>query len=221
MQNKAKTNKEKRPLKTEPKLNVELNEEQKEVARLFYEYDVNFVLGDFGSGKTLVASYIALVAFRKKLFDKIIITRPILKNNLAALPGTADEKMQPYIYPIIQNLEMCQGKEITGKMRADGVLEILPIEVCKGVTAVNSVVIVDEFEDLDYQDFRAILTRTGKDSKIIFCGSSQQIDKQVGKNSCFYKIEKLKDSGLVGWSELKANHRNDALLDIIRYIEES
>lgn len=221
MQVKAKTNKEKRPLKTEPKLKVELNEEQKEVSRLFYEYDVNFVLGDFGSGKTLVASYIALVAFRKKLFDKIIITRPILKNNLAALPGTADEKMQPYIYPILQNLEMCQGKEITAKMRTEGVLEILPIEVCKGVTAVNSVVIVDEFEDLDYQDFRAILTRTGKDSKIIFCGSAQQIDKQVGKNSCYYKIEKLKDSGLVGWSELKANHRNDALLDIIRYIEES
>jgi predicted ribonuclease YlaK len=216
----ATPNKEKRQLKTEPKLKVELNDEQKEVAKLFYEYDVNFVLGDFGSGKTLVSTYLAISSFRKKLFNKIIITRPMLKNNLAALPGSLEEKLAPYIYPLVQNLEMCQGKELTEKMRAEGLIEILPIEVCKGVTAINSVVLVDEFTDLDYQDFRAILTRTGKDSKIIFCGSAQQIDKQIGERSCYYKIEKLKDSGLVGWSELKANHRNDALLDIIKYIEE-
>src|SRR6476660_5914336 len=97
----------KEPLKTEPKLKVELNDEQKEFVALFYEYDVNFLLGDFGSGKSLAAVHTALKAFRKRSrefkIDNIWITRPMLKNNLAALPGTLEEKMAPYTFPIIQN----------------------------------------------------------------------------------------------------------------------
>lgn len=214
-------NKEKRILKREPKLNVELNDEQKEFAALFYEKDVNFVMGDFGSGKSLVAVYLALTTFRKKMFNKIWITRPMLKNNLAALPGTLEEKMAPYIYPIVQNLQVCQGKELTEKMMKEGDIEIMPIEVAKGISFMDSVVIVDEWQDIDYQDFRTILTRLGKDSKIIFAGSKQQIDKSIGKSSALYKVEKLKDSGLVGWLELTSNHRNPILTNIIKYIEEN
>lgn len=212
-------NKEKRILKREPKLNVELNDEQREFSALFYEKDVNFVMGDFGSGKSLVAVYLALTTFRKKMFNKIWITRPMLKNNLAALPGTLEEKMAPYIYPIVQNLQVCQGKELTEKMMKEGDIEIMPIEVAKGISFNDAVVIIDEWQDIDYQDFRTILTRLGKDSKIIFAGSKQQIDKTIGKNSALYKVEKLKDSGLVGWMELTSNHRNPILTDIIKYIE--
>jgi PhoH-like ATPase len=143
----------------------------------------------------------------------------MLKNNLAALPGTLEEKMAPYIYPIVQNLQVCQGKELTEKMMKEGDIEIMPIEVAKGISFMDSVVIVDEWQDIDYQDFRTILTRLGKDSKIIFAGSKQQIDKTIGKNSALYKVEKLKDSGLVGWMELTSNHRNPILTDIIKYIE--
>ena len=57
-------NTEKRVLKTEPKLKVDLNEEQKEFVELFYQYDVNFLLGDFGSGKSLAAVHTALKSFR-------------------------------------------------------------------------------------------------------------------------------------------------------------
>ena len=217
----ATPNKEKRILKREPKLNVELNDEQKEFAALFYEKDVNFVMGDFGSGKSLVAVYLALTTFRKKMFNKIWITRPMLKNNLAALPGTLEEKMAPYIYPIVQNLQVCQGKELTEKMMKEGDIEIMPIEVAKGISFMESVVIVDEWQDIDYQDFRTILTRLGKDSKIIFAGSKQQIDKTIGKSSALHRVEKLKDSGLVGWQELTSNHRNPVLTDIIKYIEEN
>ena len=216
----AKDNKDKKQLKTEPRLNVNLNEEQRQVVADFYEYDVNFILGDFGSGKSLAAIYTAIAAFRKKQFNKIWVTRPILKNNLAALPGTIEDKMYPYIFPLIQNLEVCQGKATTLRMQEKGLIEIMPIEVAKGVTFMDSVVIVDEFQDLDYADFRTILTRLGKDSKIIFCGSHQQIDKYIGKNSCYYKLGKLAKSGICGWNELTANHRNPVLTEIIKLIEE-
>lgn len=215
----ATPNKNGKPLKTEPKLNVELNEEQKEVVKLFYEYDVNFVLGDFGSGKSLTATYIALTSFRKKQFNKIWITRPMIKNNLGALPGELDDKLFPYVFPILQNLEVCQGKEQTEKMRKEGLIEIMPIEVAKGVTFMESVVIIDEFQDMNYQDFRTILTRLGKESKMIFCGSLQQIDKSINGNSCIHTISKLQNSGLVGFKTLTSNHRNPILTQIIDYLE--
>jgi predicted ribonuclease YlaK len=212
-------NTEKRKLKTEPKLLVDLNEEQKQFVELFYQYDVNFLLGDFGSGKSLAAVHTALKAFRKKQFDNIWITRPMLANKLGALPGEISDKLQPYVYPIIQNLEVCQGKEMTEKMQKEGLIKIMPIEVAKGVTFMKSIVIVDEFQDMTYQDFRTILTRLGKGSKMIFCGSLQQIDKQLGKNSCIHTILKLENSNIVGFKTLTANHRNPILTDIIKYLE--
>ncbi len=215
-----KPNKDKRKLKTEPRLKVQLNNEQKEVVKKFYEYDVNFVLGDFGAGKSLVAVYTAISAFRKKQFNKIWITRPMIKNNLAALPGTMDEKMFPYVFPILQNLNVCQSAEVTTRMQDRKDLEVMPIEVAKGITFMDSVVIVDEFQDMNYQDFRTIITRLGKDSKIIFCGSEQQIDKNFTKSSCINEAMKLRDSGLVGFTELTSNHRNPALTSIIKYMED-
>ena len=212
-------NTEKRVLKTEPKLKVDLNEEQKEFVELFYQYDVNFLLGDFGSGKSLAAVHTALKAFRKKQFDSIWITRPMLKNQLGALPGELEDKLSPYTFPIIQNLEVCQGKEMTDKMQKEGLIKVMPIEVAKGVTFIRSVVIVDEFQDMDYEDFRTILTRLGNGSKMIFCGSKQQIARQINKSSCIKDVMRLENSGLVGFKTLTANHRNPVLTEIIKYLE--
>ena len=213
-------NTEKRELKGEPRLKVTLNEEQKDFVRMFYEFDVNFLLGDFGSGKSLAAVHTALTAFRKKQFNNIWITRPMLKNNLGALPGEIEDKLSPYIFPIIQNLEVCQGKETTDRMQKEGLIKIMPIEVAKGVTFMKSVVIVDEFQDMDYEDFRTIITRLGEGSKIIFCGSEQQISRMIGKkNSCISSALKLEHSGLVGFKTLLSNHRNPVLTEIIKYLE--
>ena len=219
LQPKAKTNKERKPLKTEPKLKVDLNTEQKDFVKLFHQFDVCFLHGDFGSGKSLAAVHTAITSFRKKQFNNIWITRPMLKNSLAALPGTLEEKMAPYTFPIIQNMEVCQGKEITDKMLKEGQIKIMPIEVAKGCSFLDSVVIVDEYQDMTYADFRTILTRLGKGSKMIFCGSKQQIDRQIDKNSCIYDTMKLESSGLVGYTTLTANHRNPILTDIINFLE--
>ena len=215
----AKPNKDKKELKSEPRLKVQLNEEQKDVVRKFYENDVNFVLGDFGAGKSLVAVYTAIASFRKKQFNKIWITRPMLKNNLAALPGTLEDKMFPYVFPILQNLEVCQGKDVTNRMKEKGDIEVMPVDVAKGITFIDSVVIVDEFQDMTYQDFRTILTRLGKNSKMIFCGSKEQIDSQIGNKSCIKEVLRLANTDLVGFTTLTANHRNESLTKIINYLE--
>lgn len=216
----AKTlNTEKRQLKTEPTLKVTLNDEQKDFVRMFYEYDVNFIIGDFGTGKSLTAVHTAITAFRKKQFDNIWITRPMIKNQLGALPGEIEDKLAPYIFPIVQNLEVCQGKEQTEKMQRDGLIKIMPVDVAKGVTFMNSVVIVDEFQDMDYEDFRTILTRLGKGSKMIFCGSKQQVHRAMSKDSCLHRALSLEHSGLVGFKTLTINNRNPILTNIINYLE--
>lgn len=215
----AKENKEKRVPKTTPKLRVELAEEQKEVTKLFYEYDVIFVHGDFASGKTLSAIHTALSHYNKRQCNTLWLVRPMIKNQLAALPGSLEDKLAPYTFPMQQNLEVCQGKETTDKMMKEGTVKIMPVEVAKGVTFMDSVVVVDEYQDMDYADFRTILTRLGKGSKMIFCGSKQQIDRHINGNSCIHKTMTLENSGLVGYITLKSNHRNPILTDIIDFLE--
>lgn len=133
--------------------------------------------------------------------------------------NSMEDKLGPYMFPIIQNFEICQGKEVTEKELTDGKIEIIPVETAKGMTFVNSIVLVDEFEDFDYQDFITILTRTGQDSKMIFMGSKQQIDRSMKNYSCYPIVEKLKESGLVGWTELEGNFRNESIGPIIDYLE--
>jgi len=201
-----------------PRLKIGFTDEQKEAHRLFHQYDVNFINGRYGTGKTLSAVGIAILGIRKKQFEKIWITRPILKNKLGFLPGDLESKTAPWVFPIIHNFNQCQVAATTQKMLDTQQVEIKPIDFVKGVTFVNSVVIVDEYEDLEYSEFKLLLSRLGKHSKIIFCGDPDQTDSSI-KDPCFPHIKKLKDSGLVGWNTLEINHRNDSLADIFEYLE--
>lgn len=212
-------NTEKRVLKTEPRLNVSLNEEQKEVTRLIYEYDVVFVEGLWGTGKTLSSVATALKCFRKKEFDEIIITRPFIADKLGALPGGVTEKLFMEMQPILDNFNKCQSKNTTEKMLKDDVLKVQYNGKIKGNTFSNAICICDEATDLTTAEFTEMITRLGKDSKIIFTLSKEQIHKSVGKDSCYYTIKKLRDSGLVGWVELKENHRNPIITQITEYLD--
>lgn len=213
-------NKLKRKLKNEPKLTIDLQPEQKKISELLYEYDVVFVEGLWGTGKTLGAVAAAIKAFRKKEFNEIVLTRPFIADKgLGALPGTIEQKLVLEMQPIIENINMCQSKSTTEKMLEDDLIKIQYNGKIKGRTLCNAVVIVDEGEDLTYREFVEILTRLGKNSKMIFTLSKEQIHRSINKNSCYYTIERLKESGLVGWIELTANHRNDNINKIIDYLK--
>jgi phosphate starvation-inducible PhoH-like protein len=222
MSNKEKTpNTDKRTLKTEPKLNVTLNEEQKDVTKLIYNYDVVFVEGTWGSGKTLSAVATALKSYRKKEFDEIIITRPFIADKLGALPGGIIDKLYLEMQPILDNFNKCQSKNTTEKMLKDDEIKVQYNGKVKGNTFSKAICICDETQDLTTTEFIEMLTRLGKDSKIIFTVSKEQIHKAIGKDSCYYTIVKLKDSGIVGWKELKENHRNPIITRITDFLEVS
>lgn len=216
-----KPNTQKRRLKTEPKLKLELNEEQKKVIESLYNYDVVFVEGLWGSGKTFSCVAAALKSFRKKEIDKIVITRPFIPDKgLGALPGEIQTKLMFEMQPIIDNFYSLQGKELTDKMMSDGTLVFQYNGKIKGMTLSSCMFIVDEAQDCTYPQFMELLTRLGKDSKMVCTLSKEQIHSSIKTESCYYKLQKLKYSGIVGWNELKSNHRHEIINKIIDYLKE-
>lgn len=193
--------------------------EQSNVYKGTVDLDVSIITGDAASGKTMCACWIAHEYLARKEVKRIIITRPIIDNRLGYLPGEIKDKLAPWIYPIKDNFYQLIGKEKTEKLFLDGVIEILPIDFTKGVTYRDTVVIIDEFQDLNYEDFRMCLTRLGKDSKLLFVGSKNQIGIKKDK-SCINLIEeKLYNSDNVNFHLLTSNHRNHVIFDIIEELE--
>lgn len=209
---------QKKVIKGEIKYNVSLNEEQKEVKSGVYHKDVTIILGDYGSGKTLTAALIALDLLFKKKIDKIFITRPIDFNATGYLKGSSDEKLAFHVFPIKQNLYAAYDKAKIDELFREGIIQIIPIDYMKGMTFTNACTIVDEFEDITYGDFKLILTRLGKDSKLIFTGSEEQIDIP---DSCIHRIKCLKTCDEVNFHELKGQHRNENILKILNHIKEN
>lgn len=217
-QRKALTSEVSKVQKTPIKYGFALTEEQKLVKEGVFEKDVTFILGNYGTGKTACATQIALdLVFRKDTaIDKIFITRPINFEATGFLKGDISEKMAIHMMPVKQNLYALYNKEKIDNMFKDGIIQILPIDYMKGITVTNGVMIVDEFEDITYEDFKTIITRLGKGSKLIFSGSEEQIGI---KNSCLSKIKKLKDCELVNYHVLTTNHRNTIIQKVLDYIE--
>lgn len=204
--------------KGEIKYNITLTDEQKLVKAGVYEKDVTFILGEYGSGKTACAALIALDLFFKGHVKKIYITRPIDFGATGYLKGTIAEKLALHVFPIKQNFYAAYDKVKIDQLFTDGKIEIVPIDYMKGMTFCDSCTIVDEFEDINYEDFKLILTRLGKDSKLIFSGSEEQINI---KNSCIHRIKCLKNMGDINYHVLVDQHRNENISKILNYIEEN
>ena len=204
--------------KNEIKYNIQLTEEQKAVKEGVYEKDVTIILGEFGGGKTACGVLCALDLLFKKHIDTIYITRPIDFNATGYLKGSAEEKMSFHVFPIKQNMYASYNKQKIDDLFKEGAIQIVPIDYMKGMTFTNSCTIVDEFEDINFEDFRLILTRLGKGSKLIFTGSEEQIDI---KDSCIKKIKCLEKLDIVNYHTLKSQHRNDDIMKILNFISEN
>lgn len=204
-------------LKNEIKYGFTLNEEQKIAKGGVFTKDVSIFLGSYGSGKTAAACQAALDLLFKKHVSKIYLTRPIDFNATGYLSGSLSEKMYFHTFPLKQNLYACYNKEKIDKLFTEGLIEIVPIDYLKGYTIADAVMVIDEFEDISYRDFLLILSRLGKDSKMIFTGSEEQIDI---KDSCIPKVKLLQDCEHVNYHTFKSYHRNGIVPEIIKWIED-
>ena len=219
----ATPNKEKTPPKTDIKYSITLSEEQKAAKAKIIETPFNFVLGQAGSGKTLLAVQIALDMFFKRRVNKIIITRPTVSNeDNGFLPGSLAEKMDPWLVPLRSSMRKVYNKpDILDKMEKEENIELVSLAHFRGRTFDNSICIVDEFQNLTKQQLQMVLSRLGKDSIMILTGDKHQIDLKFKNDSAIHEVPKIKESRFVNEIILKDNHRHEALSEILRLLNES
>ena len=214
---------EKRKPKNPIKFKITLNEEQKEAKAKILSNTLTLLAGKAGSGKTLLACQIALEKLFMKDADKVIITRPtVSKEDIGFLPGDLREKMDPWVQPIYQNMFALYDKVKIEKLIEDGKIEIVPVSFMRGRTFLDSIIIVDEAQNVTHEQMEMIVTRIGLRSKMIICGDDHQVDLKQRRDSGFRFLytaaRKIKN--MVGVT-LMQNHRDPIVDNLIEIYEEA
>lgn len=138
-----------------------------------------FCDGPAGSSKTYCATYVALSMLKEKKIDEIIYIRSIVESatrKLGSLPGEVDEKFKPWSIPLVEKCDELVGKQLTNVLFENEYLKCIPVNFLRGSTFQNSVVIVDEAQNLEHSELVTILTRYGKNCKLFIIGDSLQSD---------------------------------------------
>ena len=210
--------KEKKVLKGEIKYKITLNEEQKEVKRLIRENQIVVITGRSGCGKSLVSAVTALDFLFKKECEQILVTRAAVEvgHSLGFLPGSLNEKFDPYLEAFQENLIKCYDKVKVEELISSKKVNALPVQFIRGKT-IDDVLIVEEAQNLTKAEMLAILTRLGKNGKIIINGDNEQKDIKDPYNGLSYIIELSKKIPEIQYIKLKHNHRSDLVGKILDY----
>ena len=216
----ATQNTDKKPPKGPVKFSITLSEEQKASKQAILHHPYNFIVGKAGSGKTMLACQVALDMFFKRMINKIIITRPTFSTeDNGFLPGSEKEKMEPWLVPIRSNMRKVYNKPaILEKMETEESIELVSLAHFRGRTFENSVVIVDEFQNLTRSQLGMALGRLGKGSTMIFCGDNQQIDLKDKNYSAIHDMAKIVESEYVYKRVLQDNHRHPAIDEVFEML---
>lgn len=187
------------------KVHGKTENQQQFITNLVSGAAVNIAGGPAGTGKTYIATAFALALLEKKLISNIIITRPVVgTEDIGTLPGGMEEKMSPWMTPIFESIEKLGCGDVldasnaaTLKDRAmplrfnNSPLQILPFQYMRGRTLDNTVIIVDEAQNVTEEQVKTILGRVGKGSILIFCGDLDQVDLPKNKKSGLAYLLKL------------------------------
>jgi PhoH-like ATPase len=173
--------------------------------------------GIAGSGKTLLAISAAIHGLHSQQYNKIIVSRPVesTSKDIGYLPGTKEEKLQPWVQPIFDNLEVIFSKKnkfYIQKYIQDGKLEVEALTFIRGRTLPNTIFILDEAQNINYDEAKAILTRMGENSKLILIGDLEQIDsKELNQSNSGLAstIEIFKSFGKATHITLKKGERSE------------
>jgi phosphate starvation-inducible PhoH-like protein len=168
----------------------------------------------------LVSAQCALDFLFKKQFEKILITRAAVEvgHSLGFLPGSLNEKFNPYLEAFQENLVKCYDKVRIEELIKDEKVQALPVQFIRGKT-IDDVLVVEEAQNLTKSEMLAILTRLGKNGRIIINGDLEQTDiRDSGDNGLRYAIElskKIPDE--IRYVKLKHNHRSDLVGKILDF----
>jgi PhoH-like ATPase len=178
------------------------------------------LVGIAGSGKTLISIAAALFkTLDEGKYDKILVSRPVIPmgKDIGYLPGTLEEKLAPWIQPIVDNLEFILGGDKHSTNRAkelieQGMIKIEALTYIRGRSIPNQFILIDEAQNLSAHEIQTILTRVGEGTKIVLTGDPNQIDSpylDATDNGLVHAIEKLKDNEIVASVTLTKGERSE------------
>lgn len=138
-----------------------------------------FAIGPAGTGKTMLAVQMAIKLFKEGQISKIVVTRPAVSvdEDHGFLPGTLNQKMEPWTRPIFDVFEEYYHPREIADMLEDGVIEISPLAYMRGRTFKNAFVIADEMQNATPSQMKMLLTRIGDNSRMIVTGDLNQADR--------------------------------------------
>jgi phosphate starvation-inducible PhoH-like protein len=152
-----------------------------------------FGIGPAGTGKTYLAMAKAVQALQRKEVSRIILTRPAVEagERLGFLPGTLNDKIDPYLRPLFDALHEMLEPDAVPKLMASGTVEVAPLAYMRGRTLNDSFIILDEAQNTTPEQMKMFLTRLGFNSKMVVTGDVTQIDLPIGTSGLRKAIEVL------------------------------
>jgi len=218
------------------------NKEQSFSLDLLFDNNVKLLTltGPSGTGKTLLAIAAALEQLKgignsdNAKYDKLIVTRPVqpVGKDIGFLPGTLEEKMEPWIAPIRDNVNFLMNSKKGNKkrtpadptkarlgdeyylalMQEKGLIEIEAITFIRGRSIPNAYIIIDEAQNLSIHELKTIITRVGDGTKVVLTGDIEQIDNvhvDTFTNGLTYAVEKFKEHSIAGHVNLIKGERSE------------
>ncbi|EGT5788283.1 PhoH family protein [Corynebacterium striatum] len=166
---------------------------QSEYVQAIDDNTVVFGIGPAGSGKTYLAVAKAVQALQTKQVSRIILTRPAVEagEKLGFLPGTLNDKIDPYLRPLYDALRDMLDPEMIPKLMEAGIIEVAPLAYMRGRTLNDAFVILDEAQNTTPAQMKMFLTRLGFGSKIVVTGDISQVDLPRGQVSGLRLVRRI------------------------------
>ena len=157
---------------------------QKEYVDAIDENTIVFGIGPAGTGKTYLAMAKAVQALQRKEVERIILTRPAVEagERLGFLPGSLNDKIDPYLRPLYDALNEMMDPELVPKLLAAGTIEVAPLAYMRGRTLNNAFIVLDEAQNTTPEQMKMFLTRLGFGSKMVVTGDITQVDLPTGSS---------------------------------------
>ncbi|WP_163328592.1 PhoH family protein [Desulfurobacterium thermolithotrophum] len=198
---------------------------QKKYIQAIRENDIVFGVGPAGTGKTYLAVAAAVAHFKKGTVNRLILTRPAVEagEKLGFLPGTLQEKIDPYLKPLYDALfEMIEPEKVNSFLERN-IFEIAPLAYMRGRTLNDAFIILDEAQNTTREQMKMFLTRLGFGSKVVITGDITQIDLPSKERSGLVEALKIL-KGIKGIEIVRFSRedvvRHRLVQEIIRAYEE-
>ena len=166
---------------------------QKRYLEAMEKHDLTFAIGPAGTGKTFLATVLAVRMLVDKKIERIILTRPAVEagERLGFLPGDLQQKVDPYLRPLYDALHSLIGLEKTSSLIEKGIIEVAPLAYMRGRTLDEAFVILDEAQNTTSAQMRMVLTRLGERSRMVVTGDVTQIDLSDARLSGLIEATKV------------------------------